>query len=247
MPISDYRTLCFGIGTAAGDKCIVMPGGVEVCASIPSLVPVTGAELVQDLLGKLNTAMAPLQPIFSIIDAVIAVFDCIKATATLNPRKILQCIPNLAERINKLLELVPQMSIPVMVKGFIDCLILYLESLAANIQRSQAYFNRIIAAGEASANTDIELGPIIDCATGDVDQLLVFMGEQSAPINRLIGLINAFLKLLGLPCIPSMGSPSLSDGFLLLIDKLIDFLQFLSNLLVIPLPIPELAVDADDC
>lgn len=247
MPISDYRQLCFGISAAPGDKCITFPGGTELCVSIPSLVPLTGAELVQDLMGKLNTALAPMQPVFNIIDAVLAIFECIKAIATLDPVCILQCIPNLAERINALLQLVPQLSIPKLIKDFIDCLILYIESLVQNLERAAEYFARILAAETAAANTDIELGPIIDCATGDLDTVIVFMGEQSKPINRIIGIINSFLQLLGLPCIPAIGTPSLSPAFLLLLEKLVEFLQFLSNLLTIPIPIPQLAVSSDDC
>ena len=247
MPFPNFNTFCFGISTAPGDKCIAMPGGVELCVSIPSMVPLTGAEIVQDLFAKLNTALAPLQPVFNIIDAVLAIFDCIKAIATLNPVKIIECIPNLADRINKLLLLIPQLSLPALIKGFLDCLILYLESLLANIERAREYLDRILAAELAGANTDINLGPIIDCATGDLDELFIFMGEQATPINRIIGIINTFLKLLGAPCIPLIGAPNLDPGFTILVEKLIEFLEFLSQLLTIPIPIPQLTTSADDC
>lgn len=247
MPIADFNTFCFGISAKAGDKCISLPGGVQLCASIPSLVPLTVIEYVQDLIGKLNTALAPMQPIFNIIDAVLAVFECIKAIATLDPQEILNCIPNLAQRINRLLNLIPQMSLPILIKDFIDCLILYLNELLANIERALQYLNRILASATEAADTSINIGPIIDCATGDLDELFIFMGEQGKPINRMIGLINTFLQLIGVPCIPEFGSPNLDPGFRFLILKLIEFLEFLSTLITIPINMPFLTTNVDDC
>lgn len=247
MPLPNFGAFCFGISVAPGAKCITMPGGVELCVSIPSMVPLDPLELAQDLIAKLNGALAPLQPVFNVIDAVIAVFDCVKAIATLNPEKILGCIPNLAERINELLKLIPVLSIPVLIQGFLDCLILYLEGLKNNLASMQAYLDRILAAALASANTDVELGPIIDCAKSDLDLLLIFQGSQSEPINRMIGIINAFLQLLGLPCIPVIGTPNLTPGFIILLDKLIEFLKFLSGLLDIPIPTLSISVDESDC
>lgn len=247
MPIADFKTLCIGYATSPGAKCISFPGGVELCANIPSVIPATSVEVVLELLNKLNSALAPLQPVFNIIDAVLAVFDCIKAISTLDPVEIVNCIPNLAERINALLSLIPQLSLPILIRDAIDCLIVYIEGTIAQINRMRDYLDLIIEAQTLTATTDIEIGPIIDCATGNLDQLLVFMGEQTEPVNRVIGIINAFLQLLGLPCCPSLSTPSLDDGFITLLEGLVEFLQFLRDLITIPIPTPQLGVSEDDC
>jgi len=246
MPLANYNTFCFAIAAEPGAVCISFPGGGEICAAIPSLIPVGGMELAQDVMAKLNTALAPLQPTFNIIDAILAIFDCVKATATLDPEKIVECLPNLAQRINALLKLIPQLSLPALLAGFLQNLALYLRGLINNLLRQQEYALRILAAQTAAANTDIILGPILDCATGDLDRILIFQGEQAAPINRIIGIINSFLKLLNLPCIPEIGSPTLTDGFIQLLRDLIDFLNYLASLLSFELPF-SLRVSADDC
>ena len=91
MPLADFKTLCVGVTQGGGTKCISFPGGAEICASVPSVLPVGSGEQALDLLGKLNTALAPLQPIFNIIDAALALFECAKATATLDPAEIIAC------------------------------------------------------------------------------------------------------------------------------------------------------------
>ena len=106
MPHANFDTFCLGITINPTEKCISYPGGGQLCVSIPGPIPAGGMQIAQTLLDKLNTALAPAQPIFNIIDAVLAVFDCIKAISTLNPEKIIACIPNLAERVNALLQLI---------------------------------------------------------------------------------------------------------------------------------------------
>lgn len=247
MPIPDYDQLCVGFEVSEGEKCIFYPGGGSVCVSIPTYSPPSPSQLAQDLLAKINTALAPAQPIFNIIDAVLAVFQCVKAIATLNPVKIIECIPNLAQKVAALVKLIPPLSMPALIGGVIECLVLYLEGMIADIEAQQEYLARIQAAELAVANTDIEIGPIIECATADLDQIIVFKGQQAAPVNRLIGIINGFLQVLGLPCIPSIGTPSLDPGFIELLRQMIEFLSFLASLLQFEIPLPDASVSADDC
>lgn len=247
MPFPNPDAFCLSITINPTEKCITYPGGGQLCVSIPDVTPVGGMHIAQVLLDKLNTALAPAQPIFNIIDAVLAVFECIKAISTLNPVKIIECIPGLAQKINALLKLIPQLSLPALIADALDCLAAWLTSLKNNLLRQQEYLDRILAAELAGANTDIELGPIIDCATADLDAILIWNGEQATPINRIIGILNSFLQLLGLPCIPSLSAPSLDAGFLLLLDKLVELLNFIASLINFEIPVPQLEVSAEDC
>lgn len=247
MPIPNFPAFCTATPFAPNGKCITLPGGMEICANIPSTTPLSLYDYAQGLLGQLNTALGPLQPVFNILDAVIAIFDCIKAISTLDPSKIVECIPDLAAKIMELLKLIPQLSLPIMIRDFVQCLLDYLIGVRANVAQSQAYLDRINAALDATTNTDIDITAIIDCANADLQIGLDFQGQQSAPIDKLIGIINTFLQLLGLPCIPNIGTPSLDPAFLAFLDTLIEFLEFLLTLITIPIPTIPVSISAEDC
>lgn len=247
MPITGFTTDCAVISVADGTKCISFPGGAEICMTVPSAVPVTVSEQLSALFGQLNTAMAPLQPVFNIIEAVIAIFKCICAIATLNPFKIARCIPNLAEKVDKLLKLIPQLSIPIMVKEFVDHLITFFDETIKSLERLNTYNTRLLEALQIGQLTDIDLEITIECAQGQAEATLKFINEQAKPINQLIGLINAFLQLIGLPCIPTLTSADLSEGYLDTLASFREFLQTFSDLITIPLPKIPLSVDSEDC
>lgn len=245
MPIFGFTQTCIPSIATADGLCITLPGGTEICASVPSSVPIPQTQLVATLLGQLNTALAPLQPVFNIIDAVIAVFDCIKAVATLNPAKIAECIPNLAEAVEALIKLIPQLSVPLMIVDFIKAMIAFLQGFIEDLVSMVEYQTRITLATNRAAKYDVDLALILDCASKNLDIELAHKGKQVAPIEQVINLINAFLSLLGLPCIPSFSSPSLSPGFLAYMQELNSFLSYLSS--VITIPIPKLPKPSNGC
>lgn len=236
--------MCLPLSIGDGDHCVVMPGGTELCVNFPSIIPPTLLELMQQMFAQLNSAMAPLQPIFNIIDAIVQVLECIKATSTLDPEEILACIPGLTEKVNKLLALVPQLSIPLMIRDVIKCVVIFLEGLQDQLRSIQEFLNRVLAAELAAAEPgNVGIGLSVDCAKGQIDAQLDYLNETAKPVNRLIGLINFFLDLIGLDdfCIPSIGSVAVDviDPFLELLQVLIDFLNLLLSFITIP-SIPQL-------
>lgn len=199
MPLPDLRTLCVDIDVTPGDLCVTFPGGTEVCVHFPSLVPPSPDELVRQLFAQLNSALAPLQPVFNIIDVVVAIFDCIKAISTLDPVQIINCIPNLAERVAALLRLIPLLTIPVLVVQFLDILILFLRGQRNQVARQAAYLQRILAAELAATRPgNVGLNAAIICAREDLANLIRFFNDGATPINRLIGVINLFMETIGL-------------------------------------------------
>lgn len=221
-----------------GSHCISLPGGAEVCFTPPSIIPMTGLEQMLALLGQLNSALAPLQPIFNIIDAVVAVYNCIEAISTLDPTEILNCIPDLAEKIQKLLMLLPQFALPFTILDIIDTLISLLEGYHHQLSSMSDYIDRILAAELAAAEPgNISIGLFVSCANADVDAFFKSLNESTKPVNRLIGLVNFFLDLIGVPfCIPPLGAfeaPFL-DEILALLQQLIDLLRLLRGLIQIP-------------
>ena len=243
MPLPDLRTFCIDVDAVPGNLCVTFPGGAEVCASLPSAnVPVID-DLMRQMFAQVNTALAPLTPIFNIIDAVIAVFDCVKAISTLNPQEILNCIPNLAEKIAELLNLIPQVSLVALVADVIDMLILYFKGIRNQILRQLAYYLRILDAQLAATRPgNIALARVLPCALEDLDQLLNWQNQSASPLNRLIGVVNVFLEIIGLGKlgIPLYAPPSSAisqeefEQSVILIDKTIELLVYIR--LAIPIP-----------
>ena len=91
MPLPDLREFCIDVDVVPGEVCITFPGGAELCATIPDLVPPQPDKLIRALFAQVNAALQPLTPIFNIIDAVVAIFECVKAISTLNPEEIINC------------------------------------------------------------------------------------------------------------------------------------------------------------
>lgn len=212
-----------------------------MCATLPDIVPPTPDKFIRQLFAQMNAALAPLTPIFNIIDAVVAVFDCIKAVTTLNPQKIINCIPNLASKVAKLLSLLPQLSIPALVAGLIEVLVLYLRGVRNQLLRVNELLVRLLDAETASRRPgNLALARVLPCAVEDLDKLVLWMNESSKPINRLIGVINLFLEIIGLKRfkIPCLGTFLAELGALSDTVKLVDLLIQLLEIIRLAIPIP---------
>lgn len=247
MPFPQIDAFCLTVSATPREICVRFPVAQQVCVSLPNVNNADPSELLQAILGQINSALAPLNPIFNIIDAVIAVFDCVKAIpkaiTELNPLPLIECIPNLAEKVMKLLELIPQLSLPFLIVDVIDVIIFFLETLRSQIAALQARFARILEAGiKATEPGNVALALVLDCINTNFDADLVNLNEQAAPLNRLLGILDFILELTGLKFLlskagvdvfPCVGSLSL-DGGTPLLDLLIKLLNLIRNL--IPLP-----------
>lgn len=252
MALPDLSDFCIDIEQGPGTLCITFPGGVQICSGfVPSDIA-DPTEHVRALIGQFNAALAPLQPVFNIIDVCIAIVRCVEAIPDTvgpppDPTAIAQCIPDLLAKLDALLKLIPQLSIPCLVQEFIDHLITFLRGLRARLQALINKLNRLLAAETKAGNLNaIGLQTAIDCAKANLDIELQLLNEGLEPINRILAIINALLDLAGLPCIPSLGLlGGISDIFLLPLDLMIELLQVIRSL--IPCPSFPTLVAAPPC
>ena len=108
---------------------------LPICLEIPELgdppvITLPGGVSIQqfNLMEAIQPALTPLMPVFDIIDTVVAVFNCVKAIPDSlgpppDPTALAACIPELAEKVSKLLKLIPQLSLPYTIIGIIDLVI----------------------------------------------------------------------------------------------------------------------------
>jgi hypothetical protein len=223
---------------------IVFPGGAALSQVLAagSEIP-SGLDAATNLLAQASPAMAPLMPIFNIIDAVLALVECVQAVPDAlgpppDPAKMVEALSGLAEKLPKLLDLVPQLAVPRMVIGMLDTLIDFLEGLRDQIEAILLQAERTQAArAKAEEIGDANLLHIAECAEGHAQAQLQAMAGALAPMNALVSALNLFLGLFGLPEIPALdGLINITnpDAGFAAIDALVDTLQSIRD--AVPLP-----------
>jgi hypothetical protein len=240
-PIGDFLSE-FCIELFSFDQCCVtFPGGAQICAQFPT-IPTDNGEAVKQALAQVNSALAPLQPVFNIIDAIIAVFNCVQAIpdaiTNLDVTGLVECVPDMVEKVQRLLALIPQLSLPLLLVEVIDCMINALEALKAQLTHIAAEYQRIIAAGLAAAEPgNVALRTIVDCAELDLNAFLEFANAGLDPLNRLIGLVSAFLGILGIDALAPVAAvtdPALIEASLTPLTILIDSFKLVRDSIPIP-------------
>ncbi len=218
--------------------CVRLPGGAEMCFSIPGVAPATPFEAGSQALGMINSALAPLAPFFDVLDVVQQVIEAIKAVATLNPQKIAEAIPTLINEAMDLASLFPPLSVPVFIIDVIVVTALVLDGLANELDAANSYGARLVVARELAPGVP-GAAAAVSCGETHISLILQHLGGQVAPLNRLIGLLNGFMSMANIPekhwipCIAAL-DPGRIGLFVEVLRKLAAFLRALA--LQIPQP-----------
>ena len=216
MPLP--ATICLDCVVPPQALCLSFPGGGQLCVNLPNAIIPSSSEVARQFFAQVNAALAPLGPIFAVMDAIKATVACVtavpEAITKLDVTGLLQCAPDMAEKLSKLLTLFPPLSIPVLVRDLISAMIVFLEGLRNDLEGAKRQADRILEAATASQQPgNSSLAAIVSCAQGFYDKVMEHMSSSAAPLNRLIGVINAFLSLIPgvqpIPCIGGLdGTPS---------------------------------------
>lgn len=241
MPLTtDIEVLCPELRVSPGTICVTFPGGAEVCVSAEPQTP-NPFNAVKKLFDGLNSALSPLVPVFLIIDALLAVRDCLeaipKAISKVSPSPVIDCLKDLANKMAQLIKLIPQTSVPIMIVMILDAIIAFLNGYLAELQTLLARLDAIIEAETRAAqlgNQQLQL--LLDCARENIDAEVANLNRAADPLNRLIGVLNALLELAGLPCIPA--PPTLGTLSAEALDPFREFIEILEALRA-AIPVPE--------
>lgn len=190
---------------------ITFPGGFVLQLNAPPGIDVMFAlDVAKQILAAVNAALMPLQPIFNIIDALLVVLEFAKAVpdaiTSLDPGKIFDVLPKLSAKIDKLIAIIPPLSIPVLIKAILRVVILYLTGMKAAL-RTIATAQLEVGAARARATivasfsleASLALGAAADCAAASAAISLSALGQGATPLNSLLGIIRGFVELVGLP------------------------------------------------
>lgn len=190
---------------------------IPICVEIPDIgdpfaVTLPGGIEIQDynLMRAIQPALAPLVPLFEIVDALVAIYNCVKAIPdTLgpppDPTALAACLPDLAKKIMQLLKLVPFVSLPITVAHLLDLVIAGLREVKDKLQHLQDQLAQIERSIEHGRNLhDAGLTAILACAAGNVNQEAQNVGKSLASLGKLLTLIGIFMGLIGGPQIPDL-------------------------------------------
>jgi len=222
---------------------------LRICLEIPEIpdplsITLPGGVTMQqiNLMQAIQPALTPLMPLFDIIDTVVAVFNCVKAIPDSlgpppDPTALAACIPELAEKVAKLLRLIPQLSLPYTIIGIIDLVIDTLRQARSQLMHLQQQMQQILGAiDRATELEDAGLMAITSCAQANVAQEAANVGKSLASLGKLIGILNIFLGIVGGPEVPDLsnlaGRPL--DDVIPPIDAIIEALQTVRSAVPVP-------------
>ncbi len=193
---------------------------LPICLEIPSLDPpfeltLPGGVDIEhlNLMEVIQPALTPLVPMFQIVEALSAVVTCVQAIPDAldppDPTVLTACLPDLAKKMEKLLRLLPQLSLPILLVRLLDLVIDTLRQAREKFVHLEAQLTQIQGAvNRAKELEDAGLMAIAQCARGNVEQEAANVGASLASMGKLIRLINLFLGMIGVSPIPDLSGLS---------------------------------------
>jgi hypothetical protein len=220
---------------------------IDVCVHIPEAPPpkrltLPGAVLEDvDILQMVQPVLAPLMPIFQIIDAIVAVFQCLQAIkdaiSSLDATKMASCIPELVEKVSKLLRLVPQLSVPLMVVDLLGICVAVLGETRSKLVHLQVQMDEALSAIERGRELDDpKLLKIGACAQENIGIEAANTLKALAGLGNILGLLGIFLGMIGGPEIPDFSNPAGKpmDEAITALDELTTALESIQRLVPVP-------------
>jgi hypothetical protein len=111
-----------------------MPGGITL-ETPPIFRPHDRLVALERMFTVLAPAMAAMGPFFTVLAAIMAIIDMIKALATLNPVAIGDAMADFVNAVDKLIGLLPQTSLPLFIVGVLYLVIDVLAEMITFLQR----------------------------------------------------------------------------------------------------------------
>jgi len=216
--------------------CLRFPGGAKICFNFAQL-PSDPGEVARQIVAASNTALAPLQPIFTLLDALLAIGECVKgvpeAITQLDPSTLILCIPDLLEKLAALASLAPQISLIPFLADLVELLVKHLTGMRSDIARL-ATTNAEILAAEALQEGRPGLQVAVSCARDSYNAEVAMLNAANGPLNELLQLVLGLLSVIGVQFNGTAALDTFSENIaeaLAPIDALIDTLTVIRNLI----------------
>jgi hypothetical protein len=185
---------------------VTLPGGVQIGAFTSDLYASQG-DIVRQMLGMVQLALAPFKVVFDIIGAVLAIkriLDAVPDVVT-NPAKIVQELKAAAKLFVDLAKNIPQVSVPILAGSVLDLIVLVLRDLMIELDNIALKEQDIVRLQTMILSKADPLGDVLACAEQMNRQRLCAIEEACAPLDVFFQMLNLFLGLAGIPPMPTLG------------------------------------------
>jgi hypothetical protein len=161
MQLPNLEDLCVELTVTPQNLSLTFPGGAALDAQLPDIGIPDPMELSKQLMAQANAALAPLVPVFNVIDTVLALFQAVKAIPDaithLDPTKITDALPDVAQKAeNRAAELGNAQ-----LQTVVDCSRGHVAAQLQSLAESAAPVNRLIALINVFTEL-VGLGPLPD-------------------------------------------------------------------------------------
>jgi len=204
---------------------ITLPAGMEL-VSLPNPVGLVGTDFsaVQSIMAQLGPALAGIQPVLLVIDAVTALFAVLERAPEIptDPVGFVEELQNASKKVAKLGTLVPQLSVPLMVITTISACAKYLTAVIGQLTdivaagtSAQTLMDAAVAAGDTLLQTEAQ------CALDNVEQITAHAAAALGPITGVLGSLTSLIGFLPAP----VDLPAMPDASGMAAQEMIDALQ----------------------
>lgn len=249
MATLDVGDACIDLGVdlSLDGLEIIFPGGAVLSIPTPPGIDVAFAiDYGKQFLAAVSAALMPLQPIFNIIDLLLLIVEALKAIpdaiTQLSPGKLIEIIPKIAAKLDKLLAIIPPLSIPIFLKSLLRVIIVMLTGIKAALK---AVFDALIEVSLADARADalaidfpavsLQLKLAVDCGKASAAAAMGGLSQGLKPLDSLLKIIKLFVELIGLPVkIPTLAELGAdAEAALVVIDVLIKALTIVHDAIIV--------------
>jgi hypothetical protein len=231
---------CVEVEIGGQGQTVRLPGGPTLQVMVPQIAP-DGIQVTKNLLTQASAALAPLMPVFQIIDAILAIKAFADAVPDsvgppFNVTAVIQALAGVSKKVAKLASLIPQLAVPLLVVDVIDVVIQALNGAVTQLEAVVVQEAKIAAALTKATETGNDaLLQVVACADDFNVATRNGISEGLGPLNSLFGVLNLFLGLIGAPEVPALDD--LPDDAQQAIDQLKSVVDLLQNLRdSIPIP-----------
>lgn len=168
----------------------------------------------QELIKVIQPALTPLMPVFNILDALIAIFNTVKAIPESlgpppDPTKLVNAIVEMTKKVSKLLRLVPQLSLPYTIIGVVDVILDTLGRLRDQLVFLAQSAERLASLTQrAEELNDPGLAAVAACARANIEQEAANLCKGLGAVGTLLGILSIFTSMIGGPKVPDVSSLS---------------------------------------
>ena len=219
---------------------IDFPGGGEIASMHTTLSKIPSPqEYLLNSLVQAGPGLAPFKPFFEILALTTALADCAqavpKAIGSMNPGKVFDCIPDVIEKLDSVLKLIPQLSIPISAASMVDAGIEFFSVLVDLLVLLKDKYDELFQwESFAQRVADAALDQLIDCADTDLQAMQDNFRDAAAATGPLFVQVEQFLKEANLDIVIDFENPPVDlplDDLIDAMKALVDFMREVRRLI----------------